>query len=141
MPEVSRAEQRKKLVLAAEAVMKQEGLSKYFASAKASNGGSKSQRDDRWKVEKSQLNQLIGVCGEALCVEEIENYLRYQGSRERPSWGLELVKCTLEKIDEILQEFSTDREKVEAWRYYAVFLARAFTYQKAAAGSGRNDAR
>lgn len=126
MPE-GEAEQRKKLVVAAEDVMRE------YAS----------HRDDKaWKVEKSQLNQLIGVCGEALCAEEIVNYLRYQASRERPSWGLALVQRTIDKLGQSLDGALGDREKIEAWRHYAVFLARAFTYHHQvaqAAGGGRRD--
>lgn len=114
------AQRRKKLVVAAEDVMRR-------AFAQQGNG---------WKVEKAQLSQLIGVCGEALCAEEIENYLRYQASRERASWGFSLVDATVTAINGVIEKAEDDRKRIDAWRYYAVYLSRAFTYQKAAS-SGR----
>ncbi len=114
MLEIDDPELRKKLVVGAEKVMDKK-FENYFIK--------------NWKVEKTQLNQLVNICGEALCVEEIENYLRYQGSRESAPWGLELVKCALAKIGEILNPSMSDKEKVAAWRYFAVYLTRAFTYK------------
>jgi hypothetical protein len=117
---------RKSLVVAAEDVMQ---------DAFPSSGGAPPAQD--WKVEKSQLNQLIGVCGEAVCTEEIENYLRYQASRDRPSWGLKLVERTIEKANGAIGADRDDRARVDAWRLYAVYLARAFTYRKKIAGGNR----
>lgn len=118
---------RQKLVIAAEDVMREYAL----------HGGR-----NGWKVEKSQLNQLVGVCGEALCAEEIANYLRYQASRDRPPWGLQLVERTLEKINSALEGMTDDRKKVEAWRQFAVYLARAHRYQAmVSGGGGRHDNR
>lgn len=112
---------RKGLVVAAESVMEE---------------WARLQGDKQWEVQKSQLNQLIGVCGEALCAEEIENYLRYQASRERQSWGLALVTRTIDAIRPLIAALSDDRARIEAWRYYAVFLARAFTYRTKISGGG-----
>lgn len=129
MLEINDAELRKKLVVGAEEVML-ETFGNHLISKKNRDGReSKVELDDKWKVGKSQLNQLVSVCGEALCVEEIENYLRYQGSRERAPWGPELVEFTLKKLGERLERSMSDKEKVAAWRHFAVFLARSFTYQ------------
>lgn len=111
------SERRKALVRAAEEVMDEAFVMR-------------ATDEDRWKAEKSQFNQLIGVCGEALCAEEIENYLRYQASRERPSWGLKLALRTIEKFRASMDASADDRTRVEAWRYFAVYLARSFTYHK-----------
>lgn len=112
------AEQRRELVEAAERVMAE---------------WARNANDKRWDVQKSQMNQLIGVCGEALCAEEIANYLRYQSSRERPSWGSAVVAGVLEALKPVLDAVprERDRERVTLWRYYAVYLARAYTYQNA----------
>lgn len=110
---------RKALVVAAEAVMERK-----FASGSGGKG-------DPWKGDKSQLSHLIGVTGEALCVEEIVNYLRYQSSRERPSLGPALVEAMIAGASGVLVELPSDRDKVAKWRHYAVFLARAFTYRNA----------
>jgi CRISPR/Cas system CSM-associated protein Csm3 (group 7 of RAMP superfamily) len=102
--------------------------------------------DDAWRVEKTQLNTLIGVCGEATCAEEIANYLRYQASRDRAPWGLSLVERTLAGVEPLLQG-KTDPERVDAWRRYAVYLMRSFTYRAAVrkaqgpAQGGRRDQR
>lgn len=111
---------RKALVTTAEAVMKD--------TFKNVNRG---RLDDRWKVEKAQLSQLIGVCGEAACAEEIENYLRYQASRERPSWGIELVDRVIGEVNKVAGTNLDDVARVGAWRLYAVYLARSFTYHRA----------
>lgn len=116
---------RKALVIAAESVMEE---------------WAKLQGDRLWEVQKSQLNQLVGVCGEALCAEEIENYLRYQASRDRPSWGFKLAERTIDAIRPHIAGLNDDRSRIEAWRYYAVFLARAFTYRtKISDLGGRRD--
>jgi hypothetical protein len=88
--------------------------------------------------EKTQLNRLISVCGEATCAEEIVNYLRYQANRSKPPWPVRFAEMVIAKIDEPLNAILTsqgqapgdaqDRLRVAAWRLYAVFLARSFTY-------------
>lgn len=126
---VQEADLRRSLVLAAESVMNE-------AFSRLAQG------DNSWKAEKSQLNQLIGVCGEALCAEEIENYLRYQASRERPSWGLNLVNETITKFNAATSTESEIQDRIQAWRHFSVYLARAFTYQNKSRGtSGRRDGR
>lgn len=110
---------RKALVLAAERVVREAG--------------------DRLP-DKSQLSRLVAVCGEATCAEEIGNYLLYQASRPTRPWPREFAELVIAKIEAPLEDLSRDlhghedaerdRAKVAAWRLYAVFLARAFTYAK-----------
>jgi hypothetical protein len=88
--------------------------------------------------EKTQLNRLIGICGEATCAEEITSFLYYQASRKDKLWPRAFVDTVIAKIKAPLEELSgtlhaaseaeRDRARVAAWRVYAVFLARAFTY-------------
>ncbi|MFO0578869.1 MAG: hypothetical protein U1A78_33110 [Polyangia bacterium] len=111
---------RKALVMAAESVMKE---------AFESRGG-----EDVRKLKKAQLNHLIGVCGEAACVEEIANYLRYQASRRDAGWRREMVKRLLDEFDKALRNavdannLKTDSARVAAFQLYAVYLTRTFTY-------------
>jgi hypothetical protein len=88
--------------------------------------------------EKTQLNRLISICGEATCAEEITSYLRYQASRKTRPWPPAFANTVMAKIEAPLQaligelgtmsENDLDRARVAAWRLYAMFLARAFTY-------------
>lgn len=104
---------RRDLVVAAEKVM--QGA---FQNGKA-------------KLTKTQLSQLIGVCGEASCHEEIANYLRYQAGRSgQSSWDLGLVRQVIGGIEPMVEKLD-DTVAVEAWRRYATYLSRAFTYQDA----------
>lgn len=112
---------RKGLVMAAEEVMK---------GTRGSRAG------------KSQLNRLAAVCSEATCTAEIVNYLRYQASRQSGGesfWRLDLVKRVIEAVEEPLAKMreqlapARDEDEVEAWRLYAVFMTRAFTYESASA--------
>lgn len=123
-PEMDMASQvhphRRALVMAAEKVMK---------DAFESRDG-----EDVKKLKKAQLNHLIGVCGEAACVEEIANYLRYQASRRDAGWRREMVKKLLEEFEKALQcaanaeSLRTDGARVAAFQLYAVYLTRTFTY-------------
>lgn len=87
------------------------------------------------KKLKSQLNHLIAVCNEASCDEEIRLYLRYQASRDQAPIKFSLVDKILEELSKIFgaDPSITDVEKLDAWRHYAVYLARAFTYYDAKA--------
>lgn len=88
--------------------------------------------------DKTQLNRLISVCSEASCAEEITSYLRYQASRRTRPWPEVFAKEVIKKIETPLETLTlalptvsdTDRDRVRvaAWRLYAVFLTRAFTY-------------
>lgn len=90
--------------------------------------------------EKSQLNRLVSICSEATCTEEITNYLRYQASRQTRPWPKDFTTIVIDKIEAPLRGISndlqahreTDRDRIQiaAWRLYAVFLVRAFTYAK-----------
>ncbi len=83
-------------------------------------------------LKKTQLNHLVAICGEAACVEEIENYLRYQAGRgaDKTGWDLTLVKNVIGGITNISADLS-DQQKLNSWRLYAVYMTRAFTYQDA----------
>ena len=121
---------RKALVLAAESVVRDAG--------------------DRMP-DKSQLNRLVSICGEATCAEEIANYLLYQASRPTKPWPREFAELVIGRIGTPLQEVSSalhgqndtdrDRAAIAAWRLYAVFLTRAFTYAKYKKGNGHDRAR
>ncbi len=79
-------------------------------------------------LEKTQLNHLIAVCGEATCAEEINNYLRYQEARK--IWPPGSAEKVIQQVAPVLDKLRAqgDAHRVAAWRLYAVFLARAFTY-------------
>jgi hypothetical protein len=79
---------------------------------------------------KSQLSRLIAICGEATCTEEIDNYLRYQASRDGGPWKIGFVELVLSKIKPVLDNLQPDPVRVAAWRLYAVFLTRALTYEQ-----------
>jgi hypothetical protein len=88
--------------------------------------------------EKTQLNRLVSICGEAMCAEEITSFLYYQSSRKDKLWPRGFVDTVIARIQGPLETLSgtlrgapeaeRDRARVAAWRVYAVFLARAFTY-------------
>lgn len=102
---------RKELVLAAERVIKAA-----FSSNK------------RLDLKKSQLNHLVGICGEASCAEEVENYIRYQAGRDKTGWELELAHQVIGGIHGVTQSAS-DADRLKAWSLYAVYLTRSFTYE------------
>ena len=86
------------------------------------------------KELKSQLNHLIAVCNEATCHEEIALYLRYQAARDGKHIDQSLVNKMIAGAEEIFsdQGFArNDTLRVAAWRLYAVYLARTYTYKKA----------
>src|SRR4051794_36947159 len=88
--------------------------------------------------EKTQLNRLVAICGEATCAEEITSFLYYQASRRDKLWPRGFVDTVIARIQGPLDALSAtlhaateaerDRARVAAWRVYAVFLVRAFTY-------------
>ena len=89
---------------------------------------------------KSQFSRLVNVCGEASCAEEIANYLRYQAGRDAKGlWSVEFVKLVTKGIEEVLvaldaldlDDAKRDATRVEAWRLYATYLTRSFTYHDA----------
>jgi hypothetical protein len=94
--------------------------------------------------EKTQLNRLVAICGEATCAEEITSFLYYQASRRDKLWPRGFVDTVIAKIQGPLETLSgtlraapeaeRDRARVAAWRVYAVFLARAFTYASSVRG-------
>lgn len=108
---------RKDLVLAAERL-----IQKAFAP----------NRHPQLRLKKTQLNSLVSICGEASCRQEIENYIRYQAGRgsDKTGWDLDLAKECIGAVEPILTGI-TDEEGLEAWRLFAVYLTRAFTYEYA----------
>src|SRR5688572_17905558 len=93
---------RKQLVVAAEKIM-----TDYFG--KRLDGISKQGRPT---LGKSQLSQLIGVCSEAACPEEIVNYLKYQVGRPNSSWSDKLMKALDEGIRPVTAELADDEARV-----------------------------
>ena len=101
--------------------------------------------------DRTQLSRLIAVCGEATCAEEICNYLRYQASRQTRPWPPGFAELVIKKIEAPLKQLADairpygdqdrDRARVAAWRFYAVFLTRAFTYTRQQTRQGHDDAR
>lgn len=82
-------------------------------------------------VHKAQLSHLIGVCNEAACAEEIALYIRYQASRGKGDgavWDPALARDVITKAEGAMADLPSDEAKVAAWRLYAVYLARTFTY-------------
>lgn len=112
---------RKALVKGAEGVMEAYFANKY---------GGFDQRG-RPQVAKTQLSQLIGVCGEAACPEEIINYLRYQVGRPQASWTDALVEALRKPVAQVTDALPDDELRVQAWQRYTTYLSRAFTYQDA----------
>lgn len=112
-----RKPRRKELVIAAE-----QTAEKMFSSGKPS-------------IKKTQLNHLISVCGEATCSEEITNYIRYQAGRKSTGWEGGIAEQVIGGIDKALTGIEDDLLRVEAFRLYAIFLTRAFTYRFAMAGT------
>ncbi|MGK4007819.1 hypothetical protein WMF31_34705 [Sorangium sp. So ce1036] len=87
-------------------------------------------------VHKAQLSHLVGVCNEAACAEEIALYIRYQASRGKGDggvWDPVLARDVIAKAEGAMIDLPTDEAKVAAWRLYAVYLARTFTYLDKAA--------
>jgi hypothetical protein len=99
----------------------------------------------RWQSrlpDKAQFARLVNVCTEASCSEEIELYLRYQGSRQNAPWkDLELVNLVIGGFDAVAPASAgwSDEERVEGWRLFATFLAREFTYVDVARKQQRHD--
>lgn len=85
-------------------------------------------------VEKAQLSHLVGVCNAATCAEEIELYLRYQAARD--VWPMDAVADLIERFAGVVPAATEQHLRVAAWRLYAVYLARAFTYEKAVKDAG-----
>ncbi len=94
---------------------------------------------------KTQFSRLVNLCNEASCAEELENYLRYQAGRKSTgrkgeAWNVPFVEILLAEIHGVLGPrpelggpdlAQRDLHRVEAWRLYATYLARAFTYENA----------
>lgn len=109
-------EKRRDLVLAAESV-----IQKHFARGRLE------------KPKKTQFSNLVGLCNEAHCAEEIANYLRYQVGRKE--WERNFTFDVIEGIKPTLDALPQELH-VAAWRLYATFLTRAYVYHDTVAGSG-----
>lgn len=120
---------RKALVIEAEAVMKAYFGGSYPAGAR-----------ERKELGKTQLSQLIGVCAEAACEEEIANYLRYQVARD-VGWRSAMVDPLIKGARKVTSTLADDELRVQAWQRYATYLSRAFTYHDAIAKDRDNSAK
>ena len=88
------------------------------------------------KPNKTQFSNLVGLCNEASCAEEIANYLRYQAGRKE--WDREFALSVIDAIKPIMARLPDDPGlHVSAWKLYATYLTRAYVYQSAAT-SGRS---
>ena len=98
---------------------------------------------EKIQLQKTQLNHLVGICSEATCVEEIENYIRYQAGRgtDKTGWSLALEEQVIKEIKATLDQVAnlSDAERLTAWRFYAVYMTRAFTYEKAIRDPKKNN--
>lgn len=117
---------RQALVIAAEKVM-----TETFEQANSAH----------MKLKKTQMNHLVGICGEASCREEIENYIRYQaGRRDSSGWTPELASKIIGGVAPTLTALGGHADaptlQAAAWRLYAIYLTRAFTFQVARSKSG-----
>ena len=96
--------------------------------------GEATARGDRLPA-KAQFSHLVALCGEASCGEEIENFLRYQAGRRTEGgdrWTPVFAKAVIAGLrDQTRDLHGEDASMVEAWRLYALYLKRAFTYQDA----------
>jgi hypothetical protein len=92
---------------------------------------------DHFKSSKdwspTQLANLIAVCGEASCHEEIANYLRYQGARDRSGIEDNVARAVIAGVEPTVVELPSDELKVGAWHLYAVYLKRAHRFHEKAA--------
>jgi hypothetical protein len=111
---------RKELVMAAEKVVQDAG-------------------DDMRRWNKTQLPLLASVAGEAACPEEIANFLRYQSKRQSAPWPAAVAQAAIAGIAHIVAKLrqtdgtsdeERDRLAVAAWRLYATYMTRAYTYLK-----------
>lgn len=99
--------------------------------------------------DKSQFNHLAALCNEASCQEEIENFLRYQSSRDRAPWDRDFAEFVIRQVAEVTSSIKdamanaddrdVDSAKVKAWRLYAVYLMRAFTHHSTNSREQRRD--
>jgi hypothetical protein len=84
------------------------------------------------KPNKTQFSNLVGLCNEASCAEEIANYLRYQAGRNE--WERDFAHSVIDGIKQVLTDLGDEPTlHVGAWKLYATYLTRAYVYQNAAA--------
>lgn len=82
------------------------------------------------KPQKTQFSNLVGVCNEATCAEEIANYLRYQAGRGE--WERDFTIDVIDKLKPILAALPDEPTiHVAAWKLYATYLTRAYVYNAA----------
>lgn len=94
---------------------------------------------DLEKWNKTQLPLLASLAGEATCPEEIVNFLRYQSKRRGNPWPPAVARAAIDEIAPMIEtlrhvadasEQERDQLAVAAWRLYATYMTRAFTYRK-----------
>ncbi len=78
---------------------------------------------------KSQFSNLISVCQQASCPEEVELYIRYQTGRKL--WEKDFHTNIVKSIKNAVKGDIYQDSGVAAWRLYSVFLSREYTYQHA----------
>ena len=105
-----------------------------------------------FKPGKSQFSNLIGICNEAQCAEEIANYLRYQAGRKEwdPDFALAVIKGIQPVQDALTHEAAEGAApsatehpddsavRVGAWKLYSTYLMRAYVYSNSAMSGGRS---
>lgn len=75
---------------------------------------------------KTQLSQLIAVCQEAECQEEIINYIRYQIGRGVGSWR-EVGPLLLLGAQSAMAGIES-KDLVTAWIHFGTYFKRAYFY-------------
>jgi len=94
--------------------------------------GNRFQRGRLSKPQKTQFSNLVGLCNEATCGEEIANYLRYQAGRGE--WERDFTMAVIDGIKPILDSLPNEPSlHVNAWKLYATYLTRAYVYNAAVA--------
>ncbi|MBM3678237.1 MAG: hypothetical protein FJW96_10205 [Actinobacteria bacterium] len=92
-------------------------------------------RRDGRKPERAQLAHLVALCAQATCAEEVTNFLRYQAARGK--WDRGLVDAAVQAVGRAIDGLRPDDHlRAEAWRLFALYLARAIRFRQAAGGQG-----
>ena len=83
------------------------------------------------KPNKTQFSNLVGLCNEASCAEEIVNHLRYQVGRRE--WDRDFAESVVGGIEPTLRSLpDEDPLRVQTWKLYATYLTRAYVYHSEA---------
>lgn len=108
-------------------------------------------RGKLFKPGKSQFSNLIGICNEAQCAEEIANYLRYQAGRNE--WEREFALAVIQGIQPVQEELAREASegsasgasehpddsalRVGAWKLYSTYLMRAYVFSNSTMMGGK----